>query len=452
MAITYTAGTASSVTGGTALNINVPACAAGDLLLVHVGSAFFNVPPSSFSETMTPISTSDFLFKRVIDGTEGWGSGGTLVATMPDATGSYGRSLIVPADEWSGTLSEVISAPTDDSNTATSAAPNAPSVTGWSGEDWSVISFAVFGSGVARTWGTDPSGYTQLYEDTYFSGTYGGAAYYKSSTSASEDPPAMAASGSVTWYAHSVRVRGFDPGPAIETLTPADDATDVAIDANLVLVFDENVTEGTGNFVAYRQSDDAVLWTIPVGDAQVDITDDTVTINPTTNFAYETTYYVTAADGIVTDWDGLAADEWVFTTADTPPAPSIDALSPANSSHGNDPDADLVLTFDENVEIDEATGTIALKDRVTGATVESWTIDDADVDISGAVVTVTRSTTLSTAAGSGYYVELEGSPLKSTATDGAAADFTGRSTWSFSCFTPTSYQYVSRRFMVPVSE
>ena len=108
--------------------------------------------------------------------------------------------------------------------------------------------------------------------------------------------------------------------PTVETLTPADDASAVAVDANLVIDFNENVQAGTGNIVIKQLSDDSVVETIDVTSGLVTISNDTVTINPTADLAEATQYYVEIDAGAIedttaNDYTGISGNSsWNFTT------------------------------------------------------------------------------------------------------------------------------------------
>ena len=89
--------------------------------------------------------------------------------------------------------------------------------------------------------------------------------------------------------------------PTLDSSTPADNATAVAIAGNIVLTFSETVTAGTGDIVI---SDGSDTRTIAVGDAQVVISGTTVTINPTVNLNSNASYNVQLASGVIKDSAG----------------------------------------------------------------------------------------------------------------------------------------------------
>lgn len=121
--------------------------------------------------------------------------------------------------------------------------------------------------------------------------------------------------------------------PSIATLNPADDATGVAIDADLVATFDENVQKGTGNITIHLASDNSVVETIDVTTAAITASDAEVTIDPSTDLTVDTAYYVNIAAGAIEDLAGndfagfSDATTWNFTTGNNdPPAPASQLL------------------------------------------------------------------------------------------------------------------------------
>jgi Bacterial Ig-like domain len=132
--------------------------------------------------------------------------------------------------------------------------------------------------------------------------------------------------------------------PTISTLSPADNATSVAVGANLVATFDETIALDTGNVIITNLTD-AMQTTIAITDAtQVSASGAVLTINPTANLIGGKDYAVlidaTAIKDATTNlFVGIAdATTWNFTTLapDITP-PTISTLSPADN-------ADTVVT------------------------------------------------------------------------------------------------------------
>ena len=124
-------------------------------------------------------------------------------------------------------------------------------------------------------------------------------------------------------YAPKLVVTYTEPdttAPTVASLSPADDATDVAVTTDLVINFSENVQAGSGNIVIKKSSDDSTTHTIPVASDQV--SGSTVTINPSPDLDAETGYYVQIDSGAFedlsdNDYAGISdKTTWNFTTAE----------------------------------------------------------------------------------------------------------------------------------------
>ncbi len=107
---------------------------------------------------------------------------------------------------------------------------------------------------------------------------------------------------------------------AVVSFSPADDATNVAIDTNLAITFNRNVQKGTGNLVIKQTSDNATVATIDISAGQVTVSGSTVTIDPTNNLAPNTGYYLQLDSGAIedatgNDFNGINdTTTWNFTT------------------------------------------------------------------------------------------------------------------------------------------
>ncbi len=81
--------------------------------------------------------------------------------------------------------------------------------------------------------------------------------------------------------------------PTLSSSVPADNATGVLIDANIVLNFSEPMDVESGNIKIYKTSDNSLVETIDVTSSQVTGTGTTaITINPSSDFEYNVEYYV----------------------------------------------------------------------------------------------------------------------------------------------------------------
>ncbi|MDT3701228.1 MAG: S-layer homology domain-containing protein [Thermincola sp.] len=113
-----------------------------------------------------------------------------------------------------------------------------------------------------------------------------------------------------------------DPAPRVSSYSPADDSTDVGVNDNLVLSFDQNVTaNSTKDIFIYKASDDSLFELIDAADPnKVTVTDKVVTIDPDGTFGYNTEYYILIVTGAFTnaatgDFKGIAdGTVWSFAT------------------------------------------------------------------------------------------------------------------------------------------
>ncbi len=98
-------------------------------------------------------------------------------------------------------------------------------------------------------------------------------------------------SGSTNW---NLVVTNFDnDAPSLSSSSPSDNATEVAINANIVLTFSEAVDAESGNITIKRTSDDSTIETIDVTGAKVSGSGSTaITINPSTDLTADIDYYI----------------------------------------------------------------------------------------------------------------------------------------------------------------
>jgi methionine-rich copper-binding protein CopC len=130
--------------------------------------------------------------------------------------------------------------------------------------------------------------------------------------------------------------------PVISTYSPADNATGVAVGADLVATFSEPIAKGTGN-ITIRNLTDGTAANIAVTDAQVTVSGATLTINPTANLVAGKNYAIQIA---ATAIDDLAGNSFAGITNDT--AWNFGTVNPyetwaTTNAPGNDPDGDFDL-------------------------------------------------------------------------------------------------------------
>ena len=142
--------------------------------------------------------------------------------------------------------------------------------------------------------------------------------------------------------------------PINTNLNPENGTVDVLVDNNLVIQFNEDVAKGTGNIVI-RKSDASLFETIDVSSGQITVSSNSVTINPTSDFDSETTYYVLIDAEAIDDlsgnsYSGISSDDvWRFTTEDI--------VSPEVTVSSNEPDPTNNTSFIVDIQFtEEVTG------------------------------------------------------------------------------------------------
>ncbi|RYZ02160.1 MAG: hypothetical protein EOO24_14565 [Comamonadaceae bacterium] len=133
--------------------------------------------------------------------------------------------------------------------------------------------------------------------------------------------------------------------PTLTAFVAGDGDTAMAVDGNIVLTFSETVRAGSGNIVISNGDD---VRTIAIGDPQVTIDGNEVTVNPTADLQAGQTYSVQVAAGALLDGAGNAhagvADGELDFTTEAPPAMNVvfDLVEGVNSNHSG-------RTFQEDV-------------------------------------------------------------------------------------------------------
>lgn len=141
--------------------------------------------------------------------------------------------------------------------------------------------------------------------------------------------------------------------PLLSSSSPADNATAIAANADIVLTFNESVVKGTGNIVIKKTPDDSVIATIDVTSGQVTISGSVVTINPTSDLAFGTEYYVQIDAGAIKDlsnnnYAGIGdTTSLSFTTG----GPSVTGVTGVDGSYKAGDTVDITVTFDGAVDV-----------------------------------------------------------------------------------------------------
>jgi len=220
--------------------------------------------------------------------------------------------------------------------------------------------------------------------------------------------------------------------PIVNIFSPLDDATDVAVDTNLVITFSETVVAGTGSITVTALPGDILFESTDVA-SSIGTGTDTITIDLVGVLAFSTEYYVqidaTAFDDTAGNSYAGIADKvtWNFTTVaefDTV-APTVAALLPLDDATDVAVDTDLVITFSEIVVA--GTGNVSVSKASDGVLFE--TVDVASTTGTG-TDTITIGLIELLALSTEYYVQIDATAFEDTSAN-PYAGISSSSVWSF---------------------
>jgi len=175
--------------------------------------------------------------------------------------------------------------------------------------------------------------------------------------------------------------------PTLSSSTPADNATGVAVDSNIVLNFSESVDAESGNITLKKTSDNSTVETISVtGELVSGSGSSQITVNPSSTLDSSTEYYVLIDasafdDSSSNSYAGISSTTALsFTTADVQ-NPTLSSSTPADNATGVAVDSNIVLNFSESV--DAESGNITIKKTYDDSTIETIDVTGAKVSGSG---------------------------------------------------------------------
>ncbi|MCU0795088.1 MAG: Ig-like domain-containing protein [Akkermansiaceae bacterium] len=225
--------------------------------------------------------------------------------------------------------------------------------------------------------------------------------------------------------------------PAIASLSPADEATGVALTPTLTITFNENVVAGSGVISLFDSANPSTaIETFDVTTA-VTFTGTSASFTPATSLSNSLTYHVQIPSGAILDtaspanaFGGISdATTWNFTTVGPDlTGPVVTALLPADNATLDGSPAELKVTFDETIAA--GTGTITLFNAAGNTVVETFNVP-GDVSIVSNELSMFPTVTLT--PGASYYLQIPAGAVVDTAP--AATGFAGildTTTWSFS--------------------
>ncbi len=268
---------------------------------------------------------------------------------------------------------------------------------------------------------------TNGYGDELEGSTQAQASYIRAWPLAGATGPASVTLSSDDWMVYQLALRPIvldTTPPVVTSFDPVDDAVKVAIDANLVVRFDENVAAGSGNIVITETSG-GVFETVNVTSGQVTIVDDTV-------------YHILVDAGAFTDVatnDHLGitdATAWNLATRAESTPPAVTSLDPVDGAVDVATNANLVVRFDENVVA--GSGNIVITET-GGGVFETVNVTSGQVTIVDDTVTIDPAGAL--AQSTDYHILVDAGAL----TDPATNDFSGitdATAWEFTTLLDTT--------------
>ncbi len=197
--------------------------------------------------------------------------------------------------------------------------------------------------------------------------------------------------------------------PVVVSSVPASGGITMSVTPSLELAFSEAVQKGSGiiTYVGAR-----IRTNIPVGNSNVSISGAVVTIIPTFDLREDTAYTLSFAAGVFvssTDQTPAPAFSLDFTNLNTR-LPILSSSVPAGDATAVAADRDIVLTYNETIQA--GSGNITLTPM--SGTPLTIPVTDAQVSISGAVVTINptanleRSTEYTLAIPAGVFTDASG--------------------------------------------
>jgi len=145
--------------------------------------------------------------------------------------------------------------------------------------------------------------------------------------------------------------------PLLVSLIPADDSSGASVTADLEVNFSENIIAGTtGNVQLYNAANDSIIETIAITSLAISISNNSLSINPTTDLPSNTSIYVSIVHDAVFDASsnafagisvptGVAYKKWNFTTG------SIITATESDGTYNIGDTIDITIQFDNIVTV-----------------------------------------------------------------------------------------------------
>jgi len=227
----------------------------------------------------------------------------------------------------------------------------------------------------------------------------------------------------------------LDVTAPIVTITPADGSSDISVSANITISFDEAVRNlddsaltdsNVDALITLKDTDNSGL-DIPF-DATIDAGKQVITINPTSNFSSKQIVYVAIGATVEDSSDNAIGSASSTFTVEDVDAPALDSTTPVDDSTSVGVSDNLVLNFNEAVNI--GFGTIKIYNSSDDSIFESMSVTSASQVSGGGTATITVNPANTMDYNTSYYVQIDATAFD----DLVGNSFVGigdKTTWNF---------------------
>ncbi len=171
----------------------------------------------------------------------------------------------------------------------------------------------------------------------------------------------------------------------LSSSTPSDNATQIAVDTSITLVWAGSVTTNNGNVILKKTSDDSTVESFASNSMFLilDMSGNaSVIITPSSNLDEDTEYYVLIDSSAFNGFDGIASKTTLnFKTVDNN-NPTLTSASPSDDASNVSVSSNIVLTFNEAV--DAESGNIDIINTSTSEAIE--------IDVTGSLLSGSGTT------------------------------------------------------------
>ena len=226
---------------------------------------------------------------------------------------------------------------------------------------------------------------------------------------------------------YNFRTEADNVAPVIVSRNPSDNDTDVSVDSDIIITFDEPI----------QLIDASTIFLFGPGSTiiskTVSVSGTVLTISPNSDLNASSTYFITIGNGDIADLAGNAFSGFSGPTAyNFTTAAPVDNTAPTAISFNPEDDVinvatnpTLEITFDEDIQL---SGSLGLRLFSGGLLVQQFLSNSGLLSINGPTLTISPSQTL--VEGTNYHVEIESGFIEDLAGN-PYAGFENSTTWNF---------------------